>query len=160
MIQLSGLTKRYGDRTLLDGVTWQVTAGERVGLCGPNGAGKTTLLRMLAGLEEADGGAIIKPSSLTVGYLPQDGLEHEGLTLEHEVSLAFQSLLDARIEIDRIEHALADPALPGRIVAELSRALDAQGIARVRDLIGTIHDGRTSAPSDPGGRPRRRTGVR
>ncbi|HET9372487.1 MAG TPA: ABC-F family ATP-binding cassette domain-containing protein, partial [Vicinamibacterales bacterium] len=77
-----------------------------------NGAGKTTLLRMLAGLDEPDSGAIIKPSTLTVGYLPQDGLEHEGLTLEHEVSLAFQPLLEARIEIDRIEHALADPTLP------------------------------------------------
>jgi ATP-binding cassette subfamily F protein 3 len=112
VIQLSNLTKRFGDRTLLDGVTWQVTAGERVGLCGPNGAGKTTLLRMLAGLDEPDSGQIITPSNLTVGYLPQDGLEHEGLTLHAEVSLAFKPLLEARDEIARIEHALADPALP------------------------------------------------
>jgi ATP-binding cassette subfamily F protein 3 len=112
VIQLAGLTKRYGDRVLLDQVTWQVSSGDRIGLCGPNGAGKTTLLRMLAGLEDADSGQIVKPASLTVGYLPQDGLEHSGLTLFAEASAPFQALLEARSEIDRIEHALADPALP------------------------------------------------
>src|SRR6186713_1975435 len=112
MIQLSGLTKTFGDRVLLDSVTWQVTDGERVGLAGPNGAGKTTLLKMLAGLEEPDSGNIIRPAGLTVGYLPQDGLAHAGRTLAEEASLAFQPLLDARAEIDRIEHSLADPALP------------------------------------------------
>ena len=45
MIQLSNLTKSFGDRVLFDNVTWQITDRERVGLCGPNGAGKTTLLR-------------------------------------------------------------------------------------------------------------------
>ncbi|MEZ5316015.1 MAG: ABC-F family ATP-binding cassette domain-containing protein [Vicinamibacterales bacterium] len=112
MIQLSNLTKRFGDRVLLDGVTWQVTEGERVGLCGPNGAGKTTLLRMLARLDEPDAGQVIRPADLTVGYLPQDGLEHEGLPLKAEAALAFRPLLEAREDIDRIEHALADPALP------------------------------------------------
>ena len=69
------LTKSFGDRVLFDHVTWQITDRERVGLCGPNGAGKTTLLRMMAGLDEPDAGAILKPSALTVGYLPQDGLD-------------------------------------------------------------------------------------
>ena len=62
MIQLSELTKSFGDRVLLDHVTWQITDRERVGLCGPNGAGKTTLLKMMAGLDEPDTGAILKPS--------------------------------------------------------------------------------------------------
>ena len=112
MIQLSGVTKSFGERVLFDNVTWQVTDGDRVGLCGPNGAGKTTLLRVLAGLDEPDRGHVVKPARLTVGYLPQDGLEHAGLTLAAEVSTVFQPLIDARTEIDRIEHALADPALP------------------------------------------------
>jgi ATP-binding cassette subfamily F protein 3 len=112
VIQLSDLTKSFGDRVLLDHVTWQVDDGDRVGLCGPNGAGKTTLLRILAGLDEADHGLVIKPARLTVGYLPQDGLEHSGRTLAEEASLAFQPLLDARAEIERIEHTLADPSLP------------------------------------------------
>src|SRR5579862_5220027 len=112
MIQLSGLTKSFGERVLLDDVTFQVGDGDRVGLCGPNGAGKTTVLRMLAGLDEPDRGGVVKPAGTTIGYLPQDGLEHVGRTLTDEVSLAFRPLLKARAEIDRIEHALADPALP------------------------------------------------
>ena len=112
MIQLSELTKSFGERVLLDSVTWQVTDGERVGLAGPNGAGKTTLLKMLAGLDEPDRGLIIRPTGLTVGYLPQDGLEHAGRSLGDEAALAFRPLLEARAEIERIEHALADPALP------------------------------------------------
>ena len=112
MIQLSGLTKAFGERVLLDDVTWQVDDRDRVGLCGPNGAGKTTLLRILAGLDEPDKGAVVQPAATTVGYLPQDGLGHSGRSLVDEVSLAFAPLLDARTEIDRIEHALADPALP------------------------------------------------
>jgi ATP-binding cassette subfamily F protein 3 len=112
MIQLSGLTKSFGERVLLDNVSWQVTDGERVGLCGPNGAGKTTMLKMLAGFDEPDQGLIVKPSGTTVGYLPQDGLHHHGRTLFNEVSLAFAPLLEAQKEIERIEHALADPALP------------------------------------------------
>ena len=56
MIQLSELTKSFGDRVLLDRVTWQIDDGDRVGLCGPNGAGKTTLLRMLAREDEPDSG--------------------------------------------------------------------------------------------------------
>src|SRR5713226_1713942 len=84
MIQLSELTISFGDRVLLDHVTWQITDGERVGLCGPNGAGKTTLLRMMAGLEPTDSGAILKPAARTVGYLPQDGLTHSGRTVFDE----------------------------------------------------------------------------
>jgi len=112
MIQLTGLTKSFGDRILLDRVTWQIGDGERVGLAGPNGAGKTTLLRMLSGLDEPDAGAIVKPADLTVGYLPQDGLEHAGRTLLDEASQAFAPLLEAKAEMEHIEHVLADPSLP------------------------------------------------
>jgi ATP-binding cassette subfamily F protein 3 len=108
VIQLSSLTKSFGDRVLLDSVSWQIDDRERVGLSGPNGAGKTTLLKMLAGLEEPDAGLIIKPSGLSVGYLPQDGLTHSGRTLLEEAGLAFKPLLDMRSEIATLEERLAD----------------------------------------------------
>src|SRR5579864_1235057 len=111
MIQLSNLTKAFGDRTLLDRVTWQIGDGDRVGLCGPNGAGKTTLLRMLAGLDEPDSGEIVTPATLTIGYLPQDGLSHSGRTVFEEASLAFKSLLDAKREMEEIEHKLGDATI-------------------------------------------------
>jgi len=112
LIQLSELTKSFGDRVLLDHVTWQIGDGERVGLCGPNGAGKTTLLRMMAGLDDADSGAILKPSALTVGYLPQDGLSHAGRTVFEEVSSAFGELLAVKAEMHDLEHRLGDPSIP------------------------------------------------
>jgi ATP-binding cassette subfamily F protein 3 len=112
MIQLSGLSKSFGGRVLLDAVTWQITDRERVGLCGPNGAGKTTLLKMMAGLEEPDAGSVLKPSGLSVGYLPQDGLSHEGRTLFEEASSAFQPLLDLQAEIRELEERLADDSVP------------------------------------------------
>ncbi|MSO56431.1 MAG: ABC transporter ATP-binding protein [Acidobacteria bacterium] len=111
MIQLSSLTKAFGERVLIEDVTWQISSGERVGLCGPNGAGKTTLLRMLAGMDEPDHGAIIKPSALTVGYLPQDGLAHAGRTLLEEASSAFDQLLAVKSEMHGIEERLGDASL-------------------------------------------------
>jgi ATP-binding cassette subfamily F protein 3 len=108
VIQLSSLTKSFGDRVLLESVSWQIDDRERVGLSGPNGAGKTTLLKMLAGLEEPDSGQVIKPSGLTVGYLPQDGLSHSGRTLLEEAGLAFKALLDMRAEIAALEARLAE----------------------------------------------------
>ncbi len=111
MIQLSNLTKSFGDRVLFDHVTWQITDRERVGLCGPNGAGKTTLLKMMAGLDEPDSGAVLKPSALTVGYLPQDGLSHSGRTVFEEASLAFSSLLEMKAEMHALEDRLGDAAI-------------------------------------------------
>jgi ATP-binding cassette subfamily F protein 3 len=110
MIQLVSLTKSFGDRILLDAVSWQIDDRERVGLAGPNGAGKTTLLKMLAGLEEPDAGNIAKPAGLTIGYLPQDGLNHTGRTLQEEAGLAFKPLLDMRAEIQSLEERLGDDA--------------------------------------------------
>jgi ATP-binding cassette subfamily F protein 3 len=112
VLQLSSITKSFGERVLLDNVTWQITSGERVGLCGPNGAGKTTLLKMMAGLEEPDTGTIIKPSALTAGYLPQDGLSHSGRSILDEASSAFADLLDVKAEMHTIEERLGDPAMP------------------------------------------------
>ncbi len=112
MIQLSELSKSFGERVLLDRVTWQISPRERVGLCGPNGAGKTTLLKMLAGMDEPDSGLIIKPNGLTVGYLPQDGLSHTGHTLLDEAATAFQPLLDMKAEMHTLEERLADEAVP------------------------------------------------
>jgi ATP-binding cassette, subfamily F, member 3 len=108
MIQLSSISKTFGDRVLLDAVSWQIDDRERVGLSGPNGAGKTSLLKILAGLEEPDAGTVVKPSGLTVGYLPQDGLSHSGRTLIEEAGLAFKPLLDMRAEIQTLEEQMAD----------------------------------------------------
>jgi ATP-binding cassette, subfamily F, member 3 len=127
VIQLSSLSKSFGDRVLLDSVSWQIDDGDRVGLSGPNGAGKTTLLKMMGGLEEPDSGLITKPAGLTIGYLPQDGLSHSGRSLIEEAGLAFKPLLDMRQEIALLEDRLGDDHLPeSEHAAMLSRYSDLQ----------------------------------
>jgi ABC-type Mn2+/Zn2+ transport system ATPase subunit len=71
MVQLTGLTKSFGDRVLFDHVTWQITPGERVGLAGPNGSGKTTLLRSLLGFLPALAGRVERAPDVRIGYVPQ-----------------------------------------------------------------------------------------
>ena len=58
LLGVERLRKHFGPEPLLDGVTFEVRPGERIGLAGPNGSGKTTLLRILAGREEADSGDV------------------------------------------------------------------------------------------------------
>lgn len=87
LLSVSGLTKSYGPRPLFAGLTFDLKAGERVGLIGPNGAGKSTLLRILAGTEEADAGSRSARRGVTVGYMPQDDTFPDGATAR-EVLLA------------------------------------------------------------------------
>ena len=155
MIQLSDLSKSFGDRTLIDHVTWQISDGDRVGLCGPNGAGKTTLLKMLGGLDEPDSGAIVRPADLTIGYLPQDGLTHAGRSVFEEASSAFQPLLDMKAEMHEIEHRLGDASIPqDDHDAMLARYSDLQDRFRLADgysmdlRIATVLRGLGFAPDD------------
>jgi len=111
MLQLVGVRKAFADRVLFDDVTWQLNARDRVGLCGPNGAGKTTLLKILARLDEPDAGEVVTPSDLTIGYLPQDGLEYGGRTLVDEARQAFGPLLALKDELHRLEEQLGDTSL-------------------------------------------------
>jgi ATP-binding cassette subfamily F protein 3 len=134
MLQLQDVTKAFGEKVLLEHVTWQVGDRDRVGLCGPNGAGKTTLLKMLAGLDEPDSGIIQKPNALTLGYLPQDGLIHSGRTVVAEASLALKPLLDLKAEMHALEETLGDPSLPeADHDAMLARYSDVQDRFRLSD---------------------------
>ncbi|MEO2088890.1 MAG: ATP-binding cassette domain-containing protein, partial [Gemmataceae bacterium] len=95
LLSVSGLTKSYGPRPLFAGLTFDLKAGERVGLIGPNGAGKSTLLKILAGLEEPDAGARTARRGVAVGYVPQDDTFPDGATAR-EVLLA--ALVDSPLE--------------------------------------------------------------
>src|SRR5262244_729451 len=70
MISARDVELRAGARLLLDSATFQVAAGDKIGLVGRNGAGKTTLLKMLAGEGQPAAGRV--QSNETIGYLPQD----------------------------------------------------------------------------------------
>jgi ATP-binding cassette, subfamily F, member 3 len=110
VIQLSAVSKYFGEKTLFEGADWLLTPGDRVGLVGANGTGKTTLLRMLAGLEPPDHGQITRVKGSTVGYLPQEGLSHSGRSVFDECLSVFDELLSMQAE----QHDLSDQmaALP------------------------------------------------
>lgn len=71
MISIKNLSKHYATRVLFDDVSFDVLAGEKVGLVGRNGHGKTTLFRIITGEEEPDEGKIFKPKNYSIGYLGQ-----------------------------------------------------------------------------------------
>jgi ATP-binding cassette subfamily F protein uup len=71
LISLEKAAKAYAHRSLLDGVSLGVSAGDRIGVVGRNGAGKSTLLALLAGRAQPDTGRVAMTTGLRLGYLPQ-----------------------------------------------------------------------------------------
>ncbi|MGW0963855.1 ABC-F family ATP-binding cassette domain-containing protein [Streptomyces gelaticus] len=85
LVNVEQVSKVYGTRALLDGVSLGVSEGDRIGVVGRNGDGKTTLIRMLARLEEADSGRVTHSGGLRLGVLTQhDSLDPQA-TIRHEV---------------------------------------------------------------------------
>ncbi|MBA3826396.1 MAG: ABC-F family ATP-binding cassette domain-containing protein [Ktedonobacterales bacterium] len=72
VVQVVGLSKRYGARVVLDDISFTLGAGGRMLLVAPNGAGKTTLLRLLLGHDTPDAGSVRLVASAAIGYLPQE----------------------------------------------------------------------------------------
>ena len=82
VLTAQGLTKRYGDKTILDGVDLMLEPGDRIGLMGPNGAGKSTLLDILTGKTTPDEGSITWGDTVQVAYYDQRSADlHEQMRL-------------------------------------------------------------------------------
>ena len=75
VVTIQQVVKRYGPKTVFDGLALSLERGERLALVGPNGAGKSTLLRMLADIEQPDRGTLLLGAGVTVGYYAQDQTE-------------------------------------------------------------------------------------
>ncbi|MFM0629026.1 energy-dependent translational throttle protein EttA [Paraburkholderia xenovorans] len=71
VIEFKNVSKSYGDRLLLDNVSFKIPAGAIVGIIGPNGAGKSTLFRMLTGREQPDSGEIVQGPTVKLAYVDQ-----------------------------------------------------------------------------------------
>ncbi|NGM87204.1 energy-dependent translational throttle protein EttA [Parapusillimonas sp. SGNA-6] len=71
VIEFENVSKAYGDRLLIDNLSFKVPAGAIVGIIGPNGAGKSTLFRMIAGKEQPDSGAVKRGQTVKLAYVDQ-----------------------------------------------------------------------------------------
>ena len=133
-IDVRGLTKRYGDRTVVDHIDIQVRRGQICGFLGPNGSGKTTTIRMLCGLLEPDAGAgrclgldirtETRRIKLRVGYMTQRFGLYEDLSIEEN--------------LDFVARAYGTPARR-TVVREAIERLGLEG--RREQLAGTLSGG-------------------
>lgn len=109
LLQINQLSKYYGAELILSNMKLEVQNKDRIALVGRNGAGKSTLLKIIAGQLSHDGGEIIKPKGVTIGYMAQDtGLESE-LTIWDEMLTVFTDLIEQEKELRRLEADMARP---------------------------------------------------
>ena len=81
ILNMEHISKIYGDKVIFDDITCGIHQGDKIGIIGINGTGKTTFLRILAGLEEPDGGQVILQNGLRLSFLPQHPEFPEGETV-------------------------------------------------------------------------------
>ncbi|AFV16045.1 putative ABC transporter ATP-binding protein [Bacillus thuringiensis Bt407] len=106
LLQVNGLSKLYGAETILANIKLEVQTKDRIALVGRNGAGKSTLLKIIAGELSHDGGEIIKPKDVSIGYLAQNtGLE-TSLTIWDEMLTVFTHLQQMETKLRRLEQEM------------------------------------------------------
>lgn len=107
-IRVSGLVKSFDlEKKILDGVSFQVDAGERVGLLGKNGAGKTTLFRILTGELDYDSGKVQIASGRRLGLISQIPVYPAGFTVEDVLRSAFGRMAALKEEMDALTARMA-----------------------------------------------------
>ena len=104
MLLLKDITLRFGDRTLLDNVSFSLRMGEKVGLIGRNGTGKSTLLKIIAGLAEPDSGILDRPASLA--YLKQEISIDPSLTVMEAAYTAFDRVRQINADLEKTTYDL------------------------------------------------------
>jgi len=122
LLSCESVSKTYGTRSLFDDLSLGLFEGDQAGLVGPNGSGKSTLLKILAGVTTPDGGSRSLRGGVRLGYVPQDPVFADDLTVAEVLTAALPDV----DEDDR----------PGRIAQALGRAGFADGHARVDALSG------------------------
>lgn len=129
-ISVSNLTKEFevGNR-ILDGLSFQVDQGERVGLLGKNGAGKTTVFRILTGTLDYDGGEVAIAPGKTLGLISQIPVYPVGYTVEDVLSTAFRGLKEIEAEMEDVSCRMESDGAPALLkrYGELAASFEARG---------------------------------
>lgn len=126
-LRTDNIVKRYGQRKVVRGVSFEVNQGEIVGLLGPNGAGKTTSFYMVTGLVKPNEGSVFldqqditnepmyRRAQLGVGYLPQEASVFRRLSIEDNIKLVLEmTKLSKREQADKLEALLDEFGLTAK----------------------------------------------
>jgi ATP-binding cassette, subfamily F, member 3 len=108
MLSLQNAGKRFGPRELFLEANWLIRAKEKTALVGANGTGKSTLMKVLAGLEQLDYGSMQMTRGMSIGYLPQDGLQLTGRSIFEECLTVFDSLRQMEQEVEHLAGQLTE----------------------------------------------------
>lgn len=100
------LQKSYGADPVIQDITLEIKAGERVGIVGPNGAGKTTLFKLLAGIESPDSGELFRAKGTVWAYLPQTPQYPAEWTGEDVVASAFADVMKLQEQMRELEQQM------------------------------------------------------
>ncbi|MFM1901627.1 MAG: hypothetical protein RLZZ216_2203 [Cyanobacteriota bacterium] len=107
MLRLERVSKIYPTGEVLRDVTWEVKAGDRIGLVGVNGAGKSTQMRLIAGLEEPSGGQIVRQGDPRIAYLQQEFDVDPRRSVRQELFQAFGEAAQVLNQQREVEAAMA-----------------------------------------------------
>jgi ABC-2 type transport system ATP-binding protein len=135
LIEARSVSKRYGERQALNGVSLAAERGEIVAIIGPNGAGKTTLLSIIAGIQPADDGEVREPPG-EIGWVPQQAAVYGKLTVAENLRLFARLEKRADVE-DVVERMLHQTGLEERADDEVS-TLSGGNRQRVNIAIGLL----------------------
>ena len=108
MLSLKDAGKRFGPRVLFLEADWLIRRNEKTALVGANGAGKSTLMKVLAGMETLDYGELQETRGMSIGYLPQEGLQLAGRTVFEECLTVFDEVREMEREIEHLSGQLAE----------------------------------------------------
>lgn len=107
-IGIKNLCKYYGANKVLENVTLEIKTGERIGLIGRNGSGKTTLFKIIAGLEEYNGGELTLRKGATIGFLEQIPLYPEEYRVIDVLNMAFEDVYKIKREMEKLESKMSN----------------------------------------------------
>ncbi len=102
VLSAQNLNMGFGDRTLFDGVSFEINAGERVGIIGANGTGKTTLFRLVLGVEKPVSGEIHPGRNTVVGYMEQHACRNSRKTIYDEIMTVFDPLIEIEKRLEQL----------------------------------------------------------
>jgi ATP-binding cassette subfamily F protein 3 len=128
-LRFSDLDRHYGAKNVFAGLSGVVRDREKIGIVGGNGAGKSSLLRILAGIDEPDGGTIVRARGMRAGYVAQDAIGDDAVSLRSVLEEAFTRVAADESRVRALEAELSRAADAGDAGAE-ERILKAYGIAR------------------------------